>query len=121
MRRPWDAIIWWELRRIPFNILILIVGVVSLGSIILIGSYFVRPGEDVIEPLFALFGAVVYGVLANLAYTLGWVTELLWSWGDTQRTELLRRRVFWLGVAFSVGLTLLPGVLVPLIWIVFGF
>ncbi len=95
--------------------------VVSLGSIILIGSYFVRPGEDVIEPLFALFGAVVYGVLANLAYTLGWVTELLWSWGDTQRTELLRRRVFWLGVAFSVGLTLLPGVLVPLIWIVFGF
>jgi hypothetical protein len=121
MRRPWDAIIWWEFRRIPFNIIIFVVGILSLGSILLIGSYFVTPGEDVIEPLAMIFGVIVYGVIANLAYTLGWVTELLWSWGDTERTESLRRRIFWLGVVFSVGLTLLPAVLIPLAWIIFGF
>jgi hypothetical protein len=122
MQRPWDAIIWWELRRIPFNILILAVGILSLGSILLIGSYFARPAEaDGFEPLFTIFAAIVYGILANLAYTLGWVTELLWSWGDTERTESLRRRIFWLGVVCSVGLTLLPAVLIPLAWIIFGF
>jgi hypothetical protein len=67
------------------------------------------------------FGAIAYGVFANLAYTLGWITELLWSWGDTERTEAMRPRIFWVGVAFSVTLTLLPALLVPLIWIIFGF
>src|SRR5436309_105001 len=76
MRRRWDTIIWWELRRIPFNVLLFVVGILSLGSILLIGSYFVTPGEDVIEPLAMIFGAIVYGVFANLAYTLGWATEL---------------------------------------------
>ena len=122
MQRPWDAIIWWEIRRIPFNILILVVGILSLGSILLIGSYSVRPAEaDGFEPLSTLFAAIAYGIFANLAYTLGWVTELLWSWGDTERTESLRRRIFWLGVAFSVAVTLLPAFLIPLMWIVFGF
>ena len=121
MQRPWDAIAWWELRRIPYNMLMLGAGVLSLASILFIGSYFIRPGEDVIEPFAVIAGVVVYGVLANLAYTLGWITELLWSWGNTERTEPMRARIFWMGVAFSVALTLLPALLIPLIWIVFGF
>jgi len=121
MQRPFDAIVWWELRRIPFNILMLVVGVLSVSSILVLGSYFVQPGEDVIEPFAVIAGVVVYGVLANLAYTLGWISELLWSWGDTARTEPMRPRVFRIGLAFSVALTLLPAVLIPLAWIIFGF
>jgi len=121
MRRPWDSVIWWELRRIPFNILMLVAGALSGAAIVLIGSHFALPGEDIIEPLLMFFGAIAYGVFANLAYTLGWITELLWSWGDTERTEAMRPRIFWVGVAFSVTLTLLPALLVPLIWIIFGF
>jgi hypothetical protein len=112
---------WWELRRIPFNIFVLVTGVLSGGIIMLTGSYFAEPHEDVIEPLLMLFGAIGYGVFANLAYTLGWVTELLWSWGDTERTEPMRSRIFWIGTVFSVAVTLLPAFLIPLIWIVFGF
>jgi len=121
MQRPFDAIVWWELRRIPFNMLMLAVGVLSLSSILFIGRYFVKPGEDVVEPFAIVFGVIVYGVFANVAYTLGWITELLWSWGATERTELMRPRIFWIGVTFSVALTLLPAGLIPLIWIIFGF
>jgi|SRR5215510_2449356 len=121
MKRPWDAVIWWELRRIPYNVLLLVVGVLCLLSILVMGKYFVRPGEDVIKPLEMVTGVVVYGVLANIAYTLGWVTELLWSWGDTERTEPRRPLIFWIGVTFSVAVTLLPAFLIPLLWVVFGF
>jgi len=121
MKRPWDAVIWWELRRIPYNVLLLVVGVLSLLSILVMGKYFVQPGEDVIKPLEMVTGVVVYGVLANIAYTLGWVTELLWSWGDTERTEPRRPLIFWIGVTFSVAVTLLPAFLIPLLWVVFGF
>jgi hypothetical protein len=121
MQRPWDAIVWWELRRIPYNMLMLVVGVLSLLSILFMGKYFVRPGEDVIELVGMISGAVVYGLLANIAYTLGWVTELLWSWGDTERTEPMRSLIFWTGIAFSVAVTLLPAFLIPLAWVVFGF
>jgi hypothetical protein len=121
MQRPWDSIVWWELRRIPYNLLMLVVGVLSLSSILFIGSYFVRLGEDVIEPLAMVAGAVVFGGFANLAYTLGWITELLWSWGDTERTESMRSLIFWMGTAFSVAVTLLPAFLIPLIWVFFGF
>lgn len=54
-------------------------------------------------------------------YCLGWVTELLWSGGDTSRTAPLRKRVFRVGIWFSVGVTLLPAVLVPVMWAIFGF
>jgi hypothetical protein len=50
MRRPWDAIAWWELRRIPFNLALLLAGGASAFTILLVGSRYVKPGEDVVEP-----------------------------------------------------------------------
>jgi hypothetical protein len=97
------------------------VGVLSLLSILFVGSYYVRPGEDVIEPFGMIAGVVAYGLLANIAYTLGWVTDLLWSWSDTERTERRRPLIFWMGVTFSIAVTLLPAVIIPLLWVVFGF
>ena len=121
MTRPWDAIAWWEIRRIPFNLTLLAAGFVSTVIIEVIGSRLVHPGEDVVEPMGLLFGGIAYILAANLCYTLGWVTELLWSWGNTASTEGLRAKVFLVGLVFSVLLTLLPALLVPLIWTVWGF
>lgn len=119
MNSPWDSIAWWEVRRIPFNLAVAAAGTVTVMAVIGIEGMFVRSGEDVIEPLGLLAGGVVFGILANLFYTLGWISELLWSGGDTARTETLRPRVFWLGLIGSVLLTLTPAVLVPLLWLVF--
>jgi hypothetical protein len=108
VKRPWDAIVWWELRRIPYNLLLAALGLASGLIIQLIGNRFVDPGEDVIEPLMMVFGAVSFGILANVFYTLGWITELLWCGGDTRRTETIRQKVFRAGVVFASVVTLLP-------------
>ena len=115
MKRPHDAIVWWELRRVLFNLALLIAGLMSVVSVVFIGSQFLPVGEDVVEPLAMLFGGIAYGILANIFYTLSWVTEIAWSGGNTSRTEALRPKIFRWGMIFSVILTLAPGVLIPLI------
>jgi hypothetical protein len=113
MKRPWDAIAWWELRRIPYN---LVVGAVGLATILFIGwfaSHLDLRDTDVLNPLGFILAIVAYGIAANVFYTLGWISELLWSGGDTSRTEPMRRTVFWAGVIVSALLTVSPAVLLP--------
>ncbi len=109
------------MRRPLYNLAVLAAGVLSGLTILLIGSRLVEPGEDVIEPLVGFFGVVAYAIAANVLYCLGWITELLWSGGDTTHTAQRRGRVLRAGIWFSVALTLLPGILIPTIWAVFGF
>jgi hypothetical protein len=122
-RRPVlrDSILWWELRRIPFNGLILLAGLFSFGVIELIGSRLVKRGDDVVEPMALIAGGAVYVIAANLCYTLGWITELLWSRDDASFAETMRPAIYRRGLMFSLVLTLSPAILVPLAWAVFGF
>jgi hypothetical protein len=118
MKQPWDAVAWWEIRRIPFNLLLLAVGLVSGVIVALIGSRVFDPTRDIGSPFLAV---AMYAIAANLFYTLGWATELLWAWGDTARTSAVRPKVFRVGLIFSAVLTLLPAVAVLLIWAAGGF
>jgi hypothetical protein len=120
MKQPFDAIVWWEIRRIPYNLILLVAGILTIAIILFIGGHFVKPGEDVIEPLGMLFGGICYGIAANLLYTLSWITEILWSGGDTSRTQVLRSKVFRKGLIFSIIITFLPAVLIPAAWVIFG-
>jgi hypothetical protein len=63
----------------------------------------------------------MYAFAANLCYTLGWITELLWAWGDTARTELIRPKVFRVGLIFSAAITALPAVVLVSTWAARGF
>ena len=121
MNKPWDAVVWWEVRRIPYNLALLVVGTGSVAAIELIGGRLVRVGEDFVEPLFLLFGIIAYAILANICYSLGWITELIWSSGDTDKTQPVRARVFRWGFLFSVALTALPAGAMILFWAVAGF
>jgi hypothetical protein len=109
-----DLIGWWESRRIAFNLIVgtagiltsIIVGVVGLRSSILFGSDFGLPNP----PLFALFGVVIYGIMANICYTGGWMAELvvrrIWP-HEADRFATLSCTT---GLVFSVTLTLAPGI-----------
>jgi hypothetical protein len=70
----WRVILWWEARRIPYNVLVGLYGVVCLAIFFwaITTSGHLKAGEDAVEPM-ALFGAPV-GV--NLCYTLGWLVEV---------------------------------------------
>ena len=113
--------IWWEKRRIPYNLALLVAGSASLFAIEAIGGRMVPMGEDFVEPLFLLFGVIVYAILANVCYSLGWITELLWNPGDTREALAKRTRIFRAGFIFSVALTGLPAVVMVFLWAVSSF
>jgi hypothetical protein len=113
MKRPWDAIAWWETRRIPFNLLVLVVGLISGTIFVFVGSHVFGPDADLGNPFLAI---IAFALAANLCYTLGWVTEILWAWGNTAQTEPMRPKVFRAGLVFSIGVTLLPAIVVSLVW-----
>lgn len=99
---------WWEARRPAYN---LIVGAAGCATITLISLTLVLPFpfRGVAPPLPVLVGgAAVYGVLANLCYFLGPLTEIAMYrlWGDEapRAGPVLFRQ----GLIFSVGLTLFP-------------
>lgn len=75
-REPWwRLLLWWERRRIPYNIFVGAWGVVCLAiclfAIWAIGE--LQPGEDAIEPL-ALIAAPI---AINIAYSKGFFAELV--------------------------------------------
>jgi len=91
----------------------LAIGLASGFATAVVGSHVLKPDQDIGSPF--LEGAF-YAVAANVCYTFGWVTELLWAWGDTTQTETIRPKVFRVGLIFSAGLTLLPVIVLSLIW-----
>lgn len=117
MKIAWDAVLWWEKRRIMFNLAVFAAGLSTIAMIETVGGRVLPPGEDVMEPLFMFPGVVAYAIAANFCYTLSWITEIAWSHGDINRTESLRQKIYGKGLIFSVLLTLLPGMVAILVWI----
>ena len=107
-RRDLGSVVrWWESRRIAYNLIVGAAGCATVVAVTLLASL---PGFSVGAPplMMILGGAFVYGVLANLCYCLGPITELILYrlWGDDapRAGPVLFRQ----GLAFSVGLTLFP-------------
>src|SRR5688572_30533148 len=73
-RSTTDVIAWWETRRLPFNVAIGATGVFTYAAVQLILLMPPRPMPIALAP--SLVIAFVYGVLANVCYTGGWMAEL---------------------------------------------
>jgi hypothetical protein len=97
----WSVIGWWESRRPFYNLCVGAAGLASLTS-----SFLLMPGNKPIGGMLA--ACAIYGVLANLCYSLGAPVDiLLRKWLGKHAVSagpvLLRY-----GFVFSLGLTLLP-------------
>jgi hypothetical protein len=70
----WRVVVWWEARRIPFNVIVGLYGLVCLAVFVwaIRTSGHLQAGEDAVEPL-ALLAAPI-GI--NIVYTLGWLVEV---------------------------------------------
>lgn len=101
---------WWESRRLTYNMRVGVVGVVSWLLVLIAGSAAVKEGEDFIEPLALFSGPVLYGIMANICYTFGWIFDL------ASRRSMPSRDLFRAGLIFSMVLTALPG-----LWAVFAW
>jgi len=104
---------WWESRRMLFNGIVGGTGLFTLLVTRLIA--FVPPG---VPFMFDWRPIVAFGVLANVCYTFGWAVESVAQriWGE--KCPTLGPVLFRQGLAFSVGLTLLPILLVSIAWVV---
>ncbi|WP_242342937.1 hypothetical protein [Anaeromyxobacter terrae] len=119
MRPAFQAVLWWERRRVVFNLALLVTGMVSGATMVAVGGLMVEPGQDFIEPTLLFVGSAAFAVVANAFYCVGWISELLWSGGDPSRTAPFRGRVFRHGTLFPVAVTLLPALVTAALWVVF--
>jgi hypothetical protein len=113
-----QVIRWWEVRRLFYNAVLLVIGVAAIMGMEWIMTKVIPLGEDAVEPMVLILGVLVYGSMANLLYTSGWLMEL---WGRKSDPILARRRGRWMfraGLLFSCVLTSLPFWLAYVYWIV---
>ena len=102
-RRATAIISWWERRRLHYNIFVGAAGLLSLAVVRILT--WLPPGN---HPMMPLILPVVFGVLANVCYCLGPITEIaitrLWGNKVLPTGPVLYR----MGLTFSVGLALMP-------------
>jgi hypothetical protein len=110
--RTWDIVAWWESRRISYNLIVGAAGIAS--AIVMLITGFVTEhvvGEAIGvpgSPFFAIVAVIVYGIMANICFTGGWILELVSRriWGT--RAEAFGEIAFTWGTLCSVLLTLVP-------------
>jgi hypothetical protein len=116
-RTPVSLLRWWESRRLAYNAAVGGAGLVTLGVVGVVGLLPPALHPRLFEWPQVLAGVVVYGVLANVGYSLGWTAEmamrLLWKEEAPDAGPALFRQ----GLSFAVGLTLLPIPLVTFSWL----
>lgn len=111
-RTPLSLLRWWEARRVRYNLVVGSAGLVTLSVVSAFSLVLPNMGPPSGELLVAILG---YAFLANVCYSLGWVLEMLARliWGP--RAPLMGPLLFREGLIFSVGLTLLPILVLVLI------
>ena len=113
----WELIRWWEIRRIPYNGLLFVIGLTSLLAMEWLMGKVIPVGQDAIEPFALAVGVVVYAIMANLCYTLGWIVELDGGNADSRHQRVQAKRLFLAGLWFSSLLTSLPFWLGLVFWL----
>jgi hypothetical protein len=108
----WQAIRWWESRRIPFN---RIVGSAAILSCALLGGIefanrYLLPGDFLLpgSPGFVFLALILYAAIANLLFTGGWIAEIVVRKLWPQQADRFASLSFSLGLQFAVWLTLAP-------------
>jgi len=98
---------WWEKRRLFYNVAVGSAGLATMIPATAVVS--LLEGRLVLEPW---IGALVFGVMANVCYCLGPTVEILINkiWGRTVLPT--GPALYRMGLTFSVGLALLPMLLV---------
>jgi|SRR5579859_1555497 len=112
---PWSLLKWWESRRPAFNAIVGGTGLLTLGVVRLISA--LPPNPWGVKLWQELPIVVAYGILANVCFSGGFVTEwlmrkLLGQGAPRPGPALLR-----MGLTFSVGLTLFPAGIAVIDWV----
>jgi hypothetical protein len=109
---------WWESRRLTYNLIVGGAGVLSLAAVRMISL--LPPGAHPLpQPFLEVVWrpVLVFAVLANVCYTFGPTLEVLLEKLWRRQMLPVGPSLFRMGLTFSVGLTLLPTLLVVFEWV----
>lgn len=109
VRSPLKVVQWWESRRLTYNAIVGTTGLITLTyvnaiELVMGNGWFPVPWQAI----------VLYGVLANVAYTFGWVIENLAERWLKRPVYGLGPALFRHGLVFSIGLSLIPVIVVTI-------
>ncbi len=104
---------WWESRRLFYNGIVGGTGLLTAGVVELFAL--LPPSQPRMGV--PLAGVLVWGIAANAFYSLGWAVEASMERVWKREAPLIGPVLFRQGVAFSVGLTLLPMALAGVGWV----
>jgi hypothetical protein len=107
-----STLAWWEKRRGTYNLLVGITGLCTLAAIGILS--WLPPALPHHSPPLAFIAA--YALAANVCYTFGSGIELALRRIMGQRAPAIGPALFRQGVAFSMGLTLLPTIVFAFSW-----
>lgn len=113
---PMDIIIWWEWRRLVYNLVMIVPG--FLGLALVLGAVDLNSDssagmEEGFDPgLSAVLGAIG----ANICYTGGWMAEILARWLWKEKAMHFGPIAWSLGMIFSILFCFVPFALHLLIW-----
>lgn len=103
-----ETIFWWEIRRIPYNLLIGFVGFISLILFFVFAeaTHKVPAGEDFVEPFLLLFAPIVI----NICYTFGEIIEIVTggNWIYEEDVEPWSTALLKVGIIFSLLIVIFP-------------
>ncbi len=100
----WCIIKWWELRRIPYNLMVGGCGIFSLVVMFICES--LQPGKGEGNYFLVLIAPVV----ANICYTGGWLVEVLLGLCSCRMEGRSTVLLFRLGLGFSLVVAILPAI-----------
>jgi hypothetical protein len=112
-----DVVRWWEIHRIAFNLIVGATGIATCLIAVISGLIVESAGGVALfpnPPLFAAVGVILYGIMANVAYTAGWIFELIARKLWPAEASAFGRLSFIFGIVGSVFLTLAPAALIVL-------
>ncbi|MGA2754871.1 MAG: hypothetical protein ABSE53_14015 [Terracidiphilus sp.] len=102
----WQVVRWWELRRLPYNAILFVIGIASIFAMEFFAQKVNSAGDA--PELETGLTIVLYGLIANLCYTLGWIVELIARRKDKARARLRAKKLFLMGLWGSCLLTSAP-------------
>lgn len=113
--RRWRSIIaWWEFRRIAYNAIMLVVGVISLFIFGLLDYLYSRAHPGALDDWVPLLSIMVAAFGANLFYTGGWISELIARALWRERARNYGPIMLSLGLLFSCAVCFLPSIFLGL-------
>jgi hypothetical protein len=102
-RKWYEILLWWELRRIPFNMIVGTAGILSLALFGLFDS--LPPVSPDFQDADIGLSVLVFGLLANVCYFFGWLCELITKSHFERRNKPPGPILLGIGLLFWVALT----------------